>query len=86
MGAKLCCEARRCAPPCRVEDSGHLPRRLSEVGARTFANGTSASLNPDLACNGCPQTDTRVMVNDTTETPWDSIGLLARQDSNDISK
>mmetsp|Transcript_16296 Transcript_16296/g.48870 ORF Transcript_16296/g.48870 Transcript_16296/m.48870 type:complete len:527 (+) Transcript_16296:514-2094(+) len=68
-----------------VESSEHLPRRLSEVVGRTFANDTSASLNPDLACNGCPQTDTRVTVNDTEATPWNSVGLLARQDANDIS-
>lgn len=71
-----------------MESSEHLPRRLSEVVGRSFANetSTSASLNPDLACNGCPQTDTRVTVNDTEATPWNSVGLLARQDANDISK
>ena len=69
----------------RVEDAGHLPRRLSEVRVRTLAD-TSASLNPDLACTGCPQSDTRVPVNDTEEMPWDALGLLARQDANDISK
>jgi V8-like Glu-specific endopeptidase len=66
-----------------VEDNSHLPRRLSEI--RTYAENASASLNPDLACESCPTTDTRVMVSDTTETPWDAIGLLARQDANSIS-
>jgi len=68
----------------RVVDNSHLPRKLSEI--RTYANGASASLNPDLACSSCPTTDTRVMISDTTKTPWDSIGLLARQDANSISK
>ncbi len=73
------------AGPCRVEDTGHLPRRLSEVKVRTLA-GTSASLNPNVTCSGCPQTDTRVPVNNTEETPWDALGLLARSDANDIAK
>lgn len=38
----------------------------------------SAQLNPDLSCKGCPSTDTRVQVQDTTVAPWDAIGLLAR--------
>ena len=67
-----------------MEDSSHLPRRLSEI--RTFAANSSASLNPDLACDGCPTTDTRVEVQDTTATPWDAIGLLDRADANSISK
>ena len=69
---------------CRVADSSHLPRRLSEI--RSYATGASASLNPNLACTGCPNTDTRTEITDTQVTPWDAVGLLARQDANSISK
>lgn len=68
----------------RVEDAGHLPRRLSEV-SRTLAD-TTASLNPDLACNGCPTSDTRVPVNNTKVAPWNALGLLALQDAYSISR
>lgn len=68
----------------RVVDNSHLPRKLSEI--RTYAGGASALLNPNLTCSSCPTTDTRFMISDTTKTPWDSIGLLARQDANSISK
>lgn len=70
----------------KISDASHLPRRLSELGsAQTYAQDTSASLNPNLACENCPTTDTRIRVTDTTEAPWDAIGLLARQDANAIS-
>ena len=52
----------------RLGDASHLPRRLSDIetdgqaARRLLQSGASASLNPDLACQGCPTTDTRVQV------------------------
>lgn len=43
-----------------------------------YQSGTVAQLNPDLACQGCPSTDTRAQVQDTTVAPWDAVGMLAR--------
>lgn len=54
-----------------MEDTAHLPRRLSEIVTdgeqarkllQSNSSSASASLNPDLACQGCPNTDTRVEV------------------------
>lgn len=50
----------------RLGDASHLPRRLSDIetdgqaARRLLQGGASASLNPDLACQGCPTTDIRV--------------------------
>ena len=57
---------RNTASSCRLGDASRLPRRLSEIetdgqaARRLLQGGASASLNPDLACQGCPTTDTRV--------------------------
>ncbi|DBA99843.1 hypothetical protein WJX77_006939 [Trebouxia sp. C0004] len=51
-----------------------------------LATTTSASsLNPTLQCDGCPDTDTRVRVNDTTKFPWTAVGMVTRDQQGAIS-
>jgi len=52
-----------------------------------LATTTSASsLNPTLECDGCPDTDTRVRVNDTTQFPWTAVGMVTRDQQGAISR
>ena len=63
------------------------PRTLLGVdGSRDDASSTSANANPDLACSGCPTTDTRTEVTDTTAAPWDAIGLLMREEQQALTE
>lgn len=45
----------------------------------------SATLNPRLACHGCPPTDTRLPVNNSQVVPFAAVGLLARRDRSLLS-
>ena len=47
---------------------------------------TATSLNPTLECEGCPDTDTRVRVNDTTQFPWTACGMVTRNQQDAISR
>lgn len=73
---------RACSPAVmgRQTNGRRLPRSLAEIDAmHNYQSDTiGAQLNPDLACQGCPPTDTREQVQDTTTAPWDAIGMLAR--------
>ena len=62
----------------RKTNGRRLPRSLAEIDKMYTYQSTTASLNPDLACQGCPSRDTRAQVTDTTVAPWDAIGMLAR--------
>ena len=64
------------APPA---PGGHDRRSL-------LATTTASSLNPTLACDGCPDTDTRVRVNDTTQYPWTAVGMVTRDQQGAISR
>ncbi len=56
-------------------------------GRSLLATTTSASsLNPTLECDGCPDTDTRVRVNDTTQFPWTAVGMVTRDQQGAISR
>ena len=37
-----------------------------------------ALLDRLLDCDGCPTTDTRVSVNDSTQHPWNTVGFIRR--------
>lgn len=64
----------------RHNDGSRLPRSLAEIdAAHDFASNTTILLNPALECEGCPTTDTRTLVKDTTVAPWDAIGLILRE-------
>ena len=63
-----------------------LPRSLLDIDrARGYQSSATANPNPDLSCQGCPTTDTRTEVTDTTEAPWTAIGLLAREEQKALS-
>ena len=63
-----------------------LPRSLLDIErARGYQSSASANPNPDLQCQGCPTTDTRARVTNTTEDPWTAIGLLAREEQMALS-
>ncbi len=63
-----------------------LPRSLLDIErAWGYQSSASANPNPDLQCQGCPTTDTRVRVTDTTEDPFTAIGLLAREEQMALS-
>ena len=63
-----------------------LPRSLLDIErARGYQSSASANPNPDLQCQGCPTTDTRARVTDTTEDPFTAIGLLAREEQMALS-
>ena len=70
-----------------MEASKQLPRSLLEIDSLySYASTTSATANPDLACQGCPTTDTRTEVTDTTEVPWSAVGLLAKEQQEALSE
>ena len=63
-----------------------LPRSLLDIErAAGYQSSASANPNPDLQCQGCPTTDTRAQVTDTTAAPWTAIGLLAREEQMALS-
>ena len=47
---------------------------------------TNSSLNPTLECVGCPDTDIRVRVNDTTKYPWTAVGMVTRDQQGAIDR
>lgn len=47
---------------------------------------SSSTLNPTLECDGCPDTDTRERVNDTTQYPWTAVGMVTRDQQGAISR
>lgn len=38
----------------------------------------AATLIPSRQCVGCPDTDTRLRVNDTMQFPWSAVGKVIR--------
>ncbi|KAL3150231.1 hypothetical protein ABBQ32_000089 [Trebouxia sp. C0010 RCD-2024] len=53
--------------------SPHMPVNSRRSLLQT-ANGSA--LNPILECEGCPATDTRVPVEDSTQYPWSAVGMV----------
>lgn len=53
---------------------------------RQLLQTTSSTLNPTLECEGCPATDTRVRVTDTTQYPYTAVGMVTRTQSSSISR
>ena len=54
-----------------VNDKGHLEGPSRRLQQTTIANTTT-----DLSCQGCPSTDTRSQIPQTTSSPYSSIGQL----------
>ena len=64
-----------------------LPRSLLGVEKELgYASTPAANANPDLACSGCPSTDTRSEVTNTTAAPWNAIGLLMREEQQALTE
>ena len=69
-----------------IDQGRGLPRSLLDIDrAWGYQSSASATPNPDLRCQGCPTTDTRTQVTDTTVAPWDAVGLLAREEQQALS-
>ncbi|KAL3135264.1 hypothetical protein ABBQ38_006237 [Trebouxia sp. C0009 RCD-2024] len=55
------------------------PPGMPESRKRSFLQtGNGSALNPTLECEGCPSTDTRVHVADSTQYPWTAFGMVTR--------
>lgn len=46
---------------------------------------SNSSFRPGTRCQGCPRTDTRVLVGNTRERPFSSVGWLTRQQRSSLS-
>ena len=55
-----------------------MPTKLLDGTKRSLLQSVvGATLAPTLECEGCPVTDTRVHVNDTSQYPYNAVGLLS---------
>ncbi|KAL3138251.1 hypothetical protein ABBQ32_006069 [Trebouxia sp. C0010 RCD-2024] len=55
------------------------PPSMPESRKRSLLQtGNGSALNPTLECEGCPSTDIRVRVADSTQYPWTAIGMVTR--------
>ena len=71
-------ETRSAAPVSLTVPEG-MKRSLLQMG-----NGSE--LNSTLWCEGCPETDTRVPVNDSMRYPWTAVGMVTRNQSSGTGK
>lgn len=59
---------------------------LSQQNRQLLQTTSGTSLNPTLACDGCPSSDTRTRVTDTTQYPYTAVGMVTRTQSSSISR
>ena len=91
-----CSSNRRSAGPAaastRIEQSclpagaGLGPPERQQLRSLLQSSNGSSDFNPTLACAGCPTSDTRVRVNDSTVFPWTAVGMLTRTDQSALSR
>lgn len=65
--------------------AGLGPAERQQLRSLLQSSNGSSDFNPTLACAGCPSSDTRARVNDSTVFPWTAVGMLTRTDQSALS-
>ena len=68
------------------EHSSPAETQLHLADRHLLQTTTGTGLNPTLACEGCPSTDTRVRVNDTFKYSWAAVGMVTRGQQGALSR